>query len=137
MASCSISRNLCAFYREFEQRTGEESALCPIVTRICQILKDGCVEINKKILQEPEKYVWKKSTLNITLLQFSARPFALEVAPKPFHGKEAGKKLSYSNHNFHFANLEGLFHLIEAQSHIEGVSENLTPPDKEDQSADT
>ena len=39
-------------------------------------------------------------------LSFYARSYALEVAPKPVDGKEAGKKWSYSNNNLHFATLE-------------------------------
>ena len=69
MVSYTISEP-CALNRDFRQWTDEESALCPIVTRIRQILRDVGAEINIKILHRLEKYVCKKSSPNITLLQF-------------------------------------------------------------------
>ena len=42
----------------------------PLLLGYVKILRDVGAEINIKILHELEKYVWKKSLPNITLLQF-------------------------------------------------------------------
>lgn len=97
MLSYTISEP-CALNRDFRQWTGEESALCPIVTRIRQILRDVSAEINIKVLHRLEKYVFGRNHHQTSpSFSFYVRSYALEVAPKPVDGKEAGKKWSYSN----------------------------------------